>query len=64
MKLAKRIKQEELRTAVELLERGRKAMLRQEWEKGETQEAWDRSVATFFACLKAQLGYEQEADHV
>ena len=63
MKLAKRIHQTELRTAVELLDRGRKALLRQEWEKGETQEAWDRAVATFFAVLKAQLDYEQEADN-
>jgi len=55
MKLSKRIKDAELRAAVDLLERGRKAMIRREWEPGETQEAWDRSVGTFFSILKIQL---------
>lgn len=63
MKLSKRLSQPELSAAVDLLERGRATMTRQEWEKGETQEAWDRAVATFFAALKAHLDYEKEADH-
>ena len=64
-KLSKRIKDSELSAAVDLLERGRKTMTRQEWEKGETQEAWDRAVGMFFAVLKVQLDYEQkqEASH-
>jgi len=62
-KLSKQIKDSELSAAVDLLERGRKAMTRREWEPGETQEAWDRAVATFFAALKAQLDYEKEADY-
>lgn len=62
-KLSKQIKNSELSAAVDLLERGRKAITRQEWEKGETQEAWDRAVGTFFAALKAQLDYEKEDCH-
>ncbi len=62
-KLSKQIKDSELSAAVDLLERGRATMARQEWEKGETQEAWDRAVATFFATLKAQLDYEKEDCH-
>ncbi len=60
MKLPKRIKHAELSTAVDLLERGRRAMTRHEWEEGETQEAWDGAVGTFLAVLKAQLDYEEE----
>ena len=64
-KLSKRINDSELSAAIDLLERGRKAMIRQEWEKGETQEAWDRAVGMFFAVMEVQLECDkaQEADH-
>lgn len=60
MKLSKRLSQPELSAAVDLLERGRKAIARHEWEQGETQEAWDIAVGAFLSVLKAQLDYEQE----
>jgi len=63
-KLSKQIKNSELSAAVDLLERGRKAMTRQEWEKGETQEAWNRAVGTFFAVLEIQLECDKAQEAV
>jgi len=62
MKLSKRIKHSDLSMAVALLERGRAAMVRHEWEQGETQEEWRRVVGNFFAILSAQLEYEEELE--
>lgn len=50
----------DLQQAVILLKRGQKAMIRHEWEQGETQDAWGRAVDEYLSELSARLSYERK----
>lgn len=51
---------DDLRTAIDLLKRGKKIAYRQGYEPGETTEEWQQAVDTFLGSLRARLKFERE----
>ena len=52
----------DLRTAIDLLKRGKVIAHREGWEEGETEEEWEFSVETFLSQLKLRLRLEREME--